>query len=49
MNKIYRIIPVIGYLIEMKRSNYITANPYFQLYHVITGVIVGLFLTFLFL
>ena len=49
MKKWYRIIPVIGYIIEMNMSNSITEGPYFQLYHVSTGAFIGLILTILFL
>jgi len=46
MNKFYRIIPVIGYLMEWN-NDLMRENPYFQLYHVMTGVISGLIIIFL--
>ncbi len=47
--KIYRIIPIIGYLVELIKKDSIVDNPYFQLYHTTLGGLIGLILTILFL
>lgn len=41
MKKIYRIIPIIGYLLEYK-NRFMRENLYFILYHLITGTFIAL-------
>lgn len=48
--KIYRIIPIIGYLVELiKNEKHVLESPVFQLYHITTGTFIGLILTLLFI
>ena len=43
MKKFYRIVPIIGYLIECSKKINICESPVFILYHILTGGLISLF------
>ncbi len=44
--KLYRFIPFVGIIIDAIKGNGMIKNPYYNLYHIVTSVILVLIILF---